>query len=55
MHILHIIGYCLIISLLVTGAALLVQIMKMEKEIMAEKNEKAGRSIDAEWGGDTAD
>jgi len=53
MHILHLVGYCLIISLLVTGAVLLVQIAKMEKEIMAEKNEKAGKPIDSEWGGDS--
>jgi hypothetical protein len=54
-HILHSTGIGIIISLLVTGALLLVQIVKMEKEILAEKNERSKKATDSQLAEDISE
>jgi hypothetical protein len=55
MHILHFIGIFIIISLLATGAVLFLQIVKLEKEILIEKNEGMGEAADSGPVGDASD
>lgn len=55
MHILHFIGIFIIISLLATGAVLFLQIVKLEKEILIEKNEGMGEAPDSRPVGDASD
>jgi len=47
MHILHLIGIIIIIAMVATGSILVLQIMKLEKEIIAEKKEGMGEVADS--------
>jgi L-asparagine transporter-like permease len=47
MYVLHLIGILLIIAMIATGSVLVLQIMKLEKEIIAEKNERTGEAANS--------